>query len=178
MQQGKGTNINRNIRSPKVQLITDTGENLGIMATYEALRRANEAGMDLVEISSAKGVPVCKIMDYGKWKYEQSKKQKKNRQQSQGQITKEMKFRPNTGDNDLKYRAKQVDEFLKEGCKIRLVVRFRGREGEHIGDTGKALLERFLNMMQEEIIIEEGMKLDGRSVYIMIAPKKKNADNN
>lgn len=173
MQQGKGTNINRSIRAPKVLLITDSGENLGIMATYEALKRAIEAGMDLVEISNAKGVPVCKIMDYGKWKYEQSKKQKKNKQQSQGQITKEVKFRPNTGDNDLTYRAKQVDGFLQDGCKVRLVVRFRGREEERIAETGKALLERFLNLIQAECVIEEGMKLDGRSVYIMIAPPKK-----
>jgi len=171
MQQ-KGTNVNRGIRSPKVQLINDVGENLGIITINEALRYAMEASMDLVEISNAKGVPVCRLMDYGKWKYEQSKKQKKNKQQNQGQVTKELKFRPNTSDNDLVYRAKQVDEFLKDGCKARLVVRFRGREIEHISETGKSLLERFLNLIQTECIIEEGMKFDGRSVYIMVAPKK------
>lgn len=172
MQQ-KGTSINRSIRSPKVLLITESGENLGVVATNEALRRAMDGGMDLVQVSEAKGgVPVCKIMDYGKWKYEQAKKNKKNKQQSQSQTMKEMKFRPNTGDGDLVYRAKQVDEFLKEGYKIRLVVRFRGREEEHIAETGRALLERFLDLVQVECILEDTMKFEGRTVFITIAPGK------
>jgi translation initiation factor IF-3 len=169
--QEKNANINRSIRAPKVLLITETGENLGIIATSEALKRAIEVGEDLVEMSSANGVPVCKIMNYGKYKYEQSKKQKGNKQQKQ--VTKEIKFRPNTGENDLKYRAKQVDDFIQEEHKVKLTVRFRGREEEHIPETGKALLERFLNFITCECVIEEGMKFEGRSVYVLIAPRKK-----
>jgi len=163
------TRLNEKIRAPKVLLIDETGSNLGTVNTRDALQKAKEAGLDLVEVNGGQ-VPVCKLMDFGKYKYEQVKKDKLNSKKQTITVTKEIKFRPTTGDNDLVYRAKQVDEFIKEKNKVRLAVRFRGREAAHIRDTGKTLLEKFLSMLTTSYNIESEMAIEGGSIAIIIAP--------
>lgn len=167
-------NINNAIKAKNVFLINEAGEKLGVVHIKEALYKAKEALMDLVEVGNSNtiGVPVCKIMDYGKWKYEQSKKEKKSRQNQQKILTKEIKFRPNTGENDLKYRAKQAEEFLKEGHKVKLTVRWKGREGEHINETGKNLLEKYLKMIEAKFNLEGNARFEERTLCLIISPVK------
>lgn len=169
----KEININNKIRAQKILLIDENGQNVGIFKTQDALFRAKTAGLDLVEVSAGQnGMPVCKILDYGKWKYEQTKQIKKQKSQIKKQEVKEIKFRPNTGDNDLRYRAKHAGEFLSEGHKIKLVVRFRGREQEHMFETGKALLEKFMSMMEVEYEIEDMAKVENGAIVLLLGSKK------
>lgn len=165
----KKANINQNIRSRNVLLIDENGNNLGEVETRVALAKALEVGLDLVEVSAGKkGAPVCRIMDYGKWKYEQTKRQKKNVHHRQQ--TKEVKFRPNTGDNDLAYRARHTDKFLKSGNRVKLIVRFKGREQEHMYKTGKNLLDKFLALLTENFIMHGNAVAAGNSISLTILP--------
>lgn len=168
MKESTSININRSIRASQILLIDEHGENLGKIALQDALKKAREAGLDLVEVNRGKNGSVCRIMDYGKWKYRNTKKAKKNN--SHKKTTKEIKFRPNTGDNDLKYRAKQVSKFLESGNKVRLVVRFKGREMAHMYETGKSLLERFLELVEVNYAIYDSAKSDGRTITLMLNP--------
>lgn len=167
MAQAAKSNVNEKIRSPKVQLIDENGNNLGTVQTRDALRRAQESGLDLVEMNSGE-IPICKIMDFGKFKYEQMKRSKQNAKNQTVVVTKEIKFRPNTGDNDLLYRAKQVDQFLKDKNRVKLSVRFRGREIEHISSVGKSLIDKFLGMLKEEYVMEMAPHTDGGSVILIL----------
>jgi len=168
----KNTNVNHQIKFHSVLLIDENGSNLGNVPLKEALSRAFSLGLDLVEVSkNDKGIPICKIMDHGKWKYEQTKKVKKNTTQRQQQ-TKEIKFRPNTGVNDLVYRAKHVEEFLKEGNRVKLLVRFKGREQEHMFITGKNLLDKFLNMINGPYSIFDPAKVEDNSISLILFPSE------
>lgn len=162
--------VNNKIRSPKVVLISADGQNLGEMETRFALQRAREVGMDLVEISDQKGLPVCKILDYGKWKYAQSKKEKANKPTKQ--VTKEIKLRPTTDDNDLSYRSKHVKEFLHDGDKVKLTVRFKGREQAHMFETGRAMLEKFILLLDGESFNQSDAVVEGRNISITLHPAK------
>lgn len=170
MAQTDRSNVNEKIRSPRILLIDENGNNLGTIQTRDALRRAQESGLDLVEVNSGE-IPICKIMDFGKFKYEQIKKNKQNAKNQTVVITKEIKFRPNTGDNDLLYRAKQVDQFLKDKNRVKLSVRFRGREIEHISSVGKNLIEKFLGMLKEEYIMEMAPRTDGGFITLLLIGK-------
>jgi translation initiation factor IF-3 len=172
MNQDKQARINKNIKAKTVLLINEDGKNIGDVHLLKALDMASNAGLDLVEVSSGKGTPVCRIMDYGKWRYEQSKRQKKNKNQNHKQVVKEVKFRPNTGDNDLSYRAKQVDQFLKDTYKVKLCVRFKGRELEHMYHTGKDLLERFLGLVSVDYKMIGNAKAEGRNITLWIGPNE------
>lgn len=165
-------NINREIKSAKVLLIDENGKNTGVVPTSEALNTAYELNLDLVEVGNKGDISVCKIIDYGKWKYEQDKKQKKSAQTSTKTITKEIKLRPNTGDNDLDYRAKHIDEFLAEDYKVKITIKFRGREQEHMMSTGKELLERFFNKITHKFNVHSNINMDGNTITVIIeAPK-------
>lgn len=170
MDQNKQTKINRNIRAQTVLLIDQDGKNVGTMATSKALEMALESGFDLVEVSSGKEIPVCRIMDYGKWRYEQSKRDRKNKNQHKSQGAKEIKFRPNTGINDLSYRAKRFDEFISDGYRVKLSVRFKGREIEHMYSTGKDLLERFLSLAKSNYKILGSAVVEGRNIALWAGP--------
>lgn len=141
--------INNDIRISEVRLIDATGAQVGVVPTFEAKRQAKVAGLDLVEISPKTRPPVCKIMDFGKFKYEATKKLKDEKSKQHHSKTKEIKFHPNTQEHDYSYRLKQAKEFLEEGNKVKAVVTFRGREmhyverGQKILDTMKADLDGF-----------------------------------
>jgi translation initiation factor IF-3 len=168
MQQEGQAKINNNIKASTVLLIDENGKNVGNVHLSEALSRANSIGLDLVEVSSGKKTPVCRIMDYGKWRFEQTKRQKRNKNQNHKQGSKEIKFRPNTNHNDLSYRAKQVAGFIKDGYRVKLSVRFKGREVAHMFDTGKDLLEKFLSLITIDYKIMGNAIAEDRSIALWI----------
>ena len=155
-----------------MRLISGEGEQLGVVSLKEAMSMAEEQDVDLVEISPAAKPPVCKLMDFGKYKYEQSKKRDEaKKKQKQVQI-KEIKFRPGTDDGDYNIKMRKVREFLADGDKVKITLRFRGRAMAH-QQIGAQLLERVKTDVAEEAQIESFPKLEGRQMVMMLAPKKK-----
>lgn len=168
----KQTRINGEITAPEVRLVGVEGEQLGIVKIYDALRQAEEADLDLVEIAPTAQPPVCKIMDYGKFKYQESKKQHEAKlKQKQVQI-KEIKFRPGTDEGDYQIKLRNLIKFLEEGDKTKITLRFRGREMAH-QEIGMAQLRRVSNDLAELAVVEQFPKMEGRQLVMMLAPKKK-----
>src|SRR5262249_14849672 len=156
--------VNRRIRVPEVRVILDDGTQLGVMPTYEALRTAEERGLDLVEVSPKAGPPVCRIMDYGKFKFEQSKKTRQAKKNASVIEIKEIKFRPKTDDHDFEFKVRHIRKFLQEGNKVRLVIAFRGREIVH-PETGKAMLDNVIRACRAFATVEQfPMRWGGRMV--------------
>jgi translation initiation factor IF-3 len=165
-----GLRINNRIRVPEVRVIADEGEQLGILQTHEALRLAEERGLDLVEISPRAFPPVCRIMDYGKYKYEQAKKKQQARKHASTVEIKEIKFRPKTEDHDMDFKVKHVRRFLEGGNKVRLAVVFRGREITH-PQTGMNVLNRVVEATQDLATVEVTPNMEGRRMIMIISPK-------
>jgi translation initiation factor IF-3 len=164
--------INREITAPEVRLVSDSGEQLGIVAIAEALRLAEERDVDLVEIAPMAKPPVCKLMDYGKFRYrEQKKAHEAKLKQKQIQV-KEIKFRPGTDEGDYQVKLGKLVEFLKEGDKAKVTLRFRGREMAH-QEFGLRILERVKADLDELGIVEQFPRLEGRQMVMVLAPKKK-----
>ena len=155
-----------------MRLISSTGEQLGIVSTRQAMSMAEEEDIDLVEISSNATPPVCKLMDFGKFKYEQSKKRDEaKKKQKQVQI-KEIKFRPGTDDGDYNIKMRNIQRFLADGDKVKITLRFRGREMAH-QQLGAQLLKRVQEDLVEVGAVEQFPKMEGRQMVMMVAPKKK-----
>jgi len=165
----QGLRINHRIRVPEVRVIAEE-EQLGVMPTHEALRLAEEKGLDLVEISPRAFPPVCRIMDYGKYKYEEAKKKQQARKRASTVETKEIKFRPKTEGHDMAFKVKHVRRFLEGGNKVRLVIVFRGREITH-PQTGMAVLNRIVDMCNDIAVVEATPNMEGRRMIMVIAPK-------
>jgi translation initiation factor IF-3 len=165
-----GLRINHRIRVPEVRVIADEGEQLGILQTHEALRLAEERGLDLVEISPRAFPPVCRIMDYGKYKYEQAKKKQQAQKHASTTEIKEIKFRPKTEAHDMDFKVKHVRRFLEGGNKVRLAVVFRGREITH-PQTGIAVLNRVVEATQDLATVEVTPNMEGRRMIMIISPK-------
>jgi translation initiation factor IF-3 len=164
-----GLRINHRIRVPEIRVILDE-EQLGIMPTHEALRLAEEKGLDLVEISPRAFPPVCRIMDYGKYKYEEAKKKQQAKKRASTVETKEIKFRPKTEGHDMDFKVKHVRRFLEEGNKVRLAVVFRGREITH-PQTGLAVLHRVIERCADISSVEANQNMEGRRMIMVISPK-------
>jgi translation initiation factor IF-3 len=162
--------VNRRIRVPQVRVIGADGQQLGVLATDEALRIAEESGLDLVEVSPKAMPPVCKIMDYGKFKYENSKKTKDARKHQSTVTLKEIKFRPKTDDHDFDFKVKHIRRFLGEGNKAKLVVIFRGREIVH-PETGHDVLKRVIEVTSDIAQVEQVPVMDGRRMLCILAPR-------
>ena len=155
-----------------MRLISSTGEQLGIVSTRQAMSMAEEEDIDLVEISPNAAPPVCKLMDFGKFKYEQSKKRDEaKKKQKQVQI-KEIKFRPGTDDGDYNIKMRNIQRFLADGDKLKITLRFRGREMAH-QQLGAQLLKRVQEDLVEVGAVEQFPKMEGRQMVMMVAPKKK-----
>lgn len=169
---GDELRVNRQIRMPEVRLIGSDGAQLGIFITSEALRRAENEGLDLVEISPTARPPVCKIMDYGKYKYEQSKKKHEQKKHQVVIKVKEIKFRPTTDEHDLQTKLKHIVRFLEEKNKVKVTIKFRGREISHI-DIGRALMERIKDSVKEHGSVEEEAKVEGKQLFMLLGPGKK-----
>lgn len=164
--------MNERIRAREVMLIDQDGKNRGIVGIRDALGVARDAALDLVQMSKGKnGVPVCRIMDHGKWKFQHSKKNKENRRKSQQSQLKEIKLRPNTDDHDMGYRAKNAVKFLAAGHRVKVLVRFRGREHHHMISTGQSMLERFVELLGDaEFRIDKPAAVEAHSISIILAP--------
>jgi translation initiation factor IF-3 len=166
--------INERIRTPRCRLIGDDGEQLGIFNIGDALRMADEQGLDLVEIAPTADPPVCKIMDFGKYRYEQAIKAKIARKHQTTIQVKEIKFRPKIDKHDYETKKRHVIRFLESGAKVKVTIMFRGREMVH-ADRGLVILERLAEDLRELAIIESHPKLEGRNMLMLLAPSKKEA---
>ena len=162
--------VNEEIQEAQVRLIGDDGEQLGIMSSDEALNIAEERDLDLVMISPAAKPPVCKIMDYGKFRFEQAKREKENKKNQRVVEVKEIRMSPSIGENDFMVKLRNGQKFLAEGDRLKVTVRFRGREMAHT-DLGKQLLERYAAECAEIAKIDKGAKLEGRLMTQFLSPK-------
>jgi translation initiation factor IF-3 len=164
------TRINHRIRVPEVRLIGADGSQLGVVSTGEALRMAQEVGLDLVEVNAKADPPVCKILDFGKMKYEDKKKAAEAKRKQTVIEVKELKLRPKTDDHDLHVKANHARKFLEYGHKVKFTCRFRGREITH-PERALMQLEQILKMLEEIALVELAPRLDGRTMILQIAPK-------
>ncbi|MEE8339004.1 MAG: translation initiation factor IF-3 [Xanthomonadales bacterium] len=171
MAAKKEARRNENITAPQVRVIDADGEQAGIMAIQAALDLADEDGMDLVEIAPNAEPPVCRIMDYGKFRFEQAKKAQIARKKQKNTQLKEVKFRPGTEDHDYQVKMRNVRRFLDEGDKVKLTLRFRGREMAH-KELGAAMLKKVETDLGEEITVEQYPRMEGRQMVMMISAKK------
>jgi len=158
------------IRVPNVRLIDEEGEQVGVVTTEDARERAANAGMDLVEVSPNADPPVCKIIDYGKLKYEQQKKKNEARKKQKVIEVKEIKMRPNIDTHDYDVKMRAIHKFLGEGDKVKVTLRFRGREMAH-QELGMKLLDKVRNELEEEAKVEQFPKLEGRQMTMVMAPR-------
>ncbi|MFY0680557.1 MAG: translation initiation factor IF-3 [Thalassovita sp.] len=167
-----GPRINDRIRAQEIRLIGADGENVGVVSPARAMSMADEAGLDLVEISPNAEPPVCKIMDFGKFKYEQQKRESEARKNQKTIEVKEVKFRPNTDTHDYGVKLRNVFKFLENGDKVKVTLRFRGREMAH-QNLGRELLERVAEDTKELGKVENMPKMEGRQMVMMIGPLTK-----
>ena len=157
---------------PEIRCIDEKGEQVGIINTRDALKRAQELGLDLVEVSPNARPPVCRIMDFGKFKYDKDKKERQARKHQSHTKLKEIKFHANVGDHDYATKLRQANEFLLEGHRIKFSLYFRGRENAH-HDIGFALFERVAGDLGEHGVIEQQARMMGRSLIMVAVPRKK-----
>jgi translation initiation factor IF-3 len=166
-----GPRVNDRIRCPEVRLIGADGENVGVVTPERAMEMASDAGLDLVEISPNADPPVAKIMDYGKFKYEQQKRESEARKKQKTIEVKEVKMRPNTDDHDFERKVNDAIKFLEKGDKVKVTLRFRGREMAH-QTLGLELLHRVADKLEGIGKVENMPKLEGRQMVMMIGPAK------
>ncbi len=164
--------INERIRVPEVRLVGPSGEQVGIVRTDDARKLAYEADLDLVEVAPNAKPPVCKIMDYGKFKYEQDQKARESRKNQQQTVVKEQKFRPKIDEHDYQTKKGNVERFLEKGNKVKVTIMFRGREQSR-PELGYRLLERLADDIGELGVVEARPKQDGRNMTMVIAPARK-----
>jgi translation initiation factor IF-3 len=169
-QRETGPRVNDRIRAPEIRLIGAEGENLGVVKPHQAMMLAEEAGLDLVEISPNAVPPVCKIMDFGRYKYEVQKREAEARKKQKIIEIKEIKFRPNTDTHDYEVKMRSIFRFLEEGDKVKVTMRFRGREMAH-QNIGAELLQRVAGDVDGVGKVESMPKLEGRQMIMMIAPR-------
>ena len=172
-QRETGPRVNERINNPELRLIDEDGENVGLVTPQRAMIMAEEAGLDLVEISPNANPPVCKIMDFGKFKYETQKKEAEARKKQKVIEIKEVKFRPNTDTHDYEVKMRNVYKFIENGDKVKITMRFRGREMAH-QQIGMELLKRVESDLETMANVEQFPTLEGRQLVMMMAPNKKN----
>ncbi|MBE8163085.1 MAG: translation initiation factor IF-3 [Bdellovibrionaceae bacterium] len=159
--------VNGRIRVPEVRVIDHTGAMLGVISTRDALAKAREEGLDLVEVAAEAKPPTCKIMDYGQWKYDSKKQAKENRKRQKTVSLREIQVRPRTGENDLNIKLAKAREFLEEGDKVKINLRFMGREMAH-KDLGLQLIEKMIKSLKDIAIVETPPKQEGRHMFAIV----------
>ena len=164
------TNINRKIRAREVRVIDPDGEQIGVVPIETALATAADLGLDLVEVSPNANPPVCKIMDYGRYKYEQTKKKQEAKKKQTTFQVKEIKVRPKTGDHDLQVKMGHIRKFLGKKDKVKVTVLFRGREIT-LSDRGRELLQRIASEFEDIAVVEQLPKFEGRTMMMVLSPK-------
>jgi len=163
--------INEQIRDREIRLIGENGEQVGIMSPKEAMKLAEEAGLDLVKIAPTAKPPVCKIVDYGKYKYEQVRKEKEAKKKQRVIEVKEIRLSPNIDTNDLNTKVNNARKFLTKGDKVKITLRFRGREMAHM-NTSKHILDDFAEALSDIAVIEKAPKVEGRSMTMFLTEKR------
>lgn len=164
--------INEQIRDKEVRLISEKGEQLGIYPAKEALQMAQDAGLDLVKIAPNAVPPVCKIVDYSKYRYDQMRKEKEAKKNQKVSELKEIRLSPNIDDNDLKTKANSARKFISKGDKVKVTLRFRGREMAHV-QLGKDILDNFFAQVEDVAVLDKPTKMEGRNMMMFLAEKKK-----
>ena len=159
--------INSSIRISPIRVVSETGEQLGVISTEDALERARDVGLDLVEVAPNERPPVCRIMDYGKYKYDKNKKTNRNQSHTK---TKEIRLRPKTGDEDIRTKIRRAEKFLQHKDKVQVSVLFRGREMAHI-EEGRKVMEQVIELLDEVGKVETAPQQHGRRMICMIAPR-------
>jgi translation initiation factor IF-3 len=165
--------INEEIRAKEVRLNSATNEPLGIVQLQDALRMAIEQNLDLVEVAPTAKPPVCRIMDFGKFKYEQQKREKEVKKKQKVVTVKEVKLRPNIEDHDFEVKFKNAQRFLEDGDKVKVTIMFRGRELSH-PELGRKVLDKMALQIKDIANIERGAKLEGKNMIMILAPKPQN----
>jgi translation initiation factor IF-3 len=160
------------IRVREVRLIDAEGNQAGIVPTPEAVRMAQEKGMDLVEIAPQASPPVCKILDYGKYKFELEKKNRETKKKQKLVKMKEIRMQPKIEDHDLRFKAKHVQQFLDEGNKVKVTIRFRGRELAHT-ELGKVVLDDLLELLEDSYVLDRPALMEGRFMSMIVSPRAK-----
>ena len=163
--------INEQIRDKEVRVIGEDGEQLGIMSAREALQLAEEAGVDLVKIAPTAKPPVCKIVDYGKFKYEQTRREKEAKKKQKVIEIKEIRLSPNIDTNDLNTKVANARKFISKGDRVKVTLRFRGREMAHV-QSSKQILDVFAEKMQDIAVVEKAPKLEGRNMSMFLTEKR------
>jgi translation initiation factor IF-3 len=165
------TRVNERIRVPEVRVIGPDGDQIGIMRTDQALRFAQERDLDLVEVAPEARPPVCRVLDYSKYKYEQAQKQKQARKHQQQIVIREIKFRPKIAQHDYDTKKGHVERFLRHKDKVKITIMFRGREVTH-PERGRMILDRLAEELSELAVVEQRPNLDGRNMTMMLGPSK------
>ena len=163
--------INEQIRDREVRLIGQNGEQLGIMSARDAYKHAQEAGLDLVKIAPTAKPPVCKIIDYGKYKYEQARKEKEAKKKQKIIEIKEVRLSPNIDTNDLNTKVNNARKFISKGNKVKVTLRFRGREMAHVQQS-KHILDDFAKLLEDLAVVEKPAKLEGRNMSMVLTEKR------
>jgi translation initiation factor IF-3 len=163
-----GPRINRAIRVPEVRLIDEDGTQLGVVPTAQAMEMARQRDLDLVEVAANSMPPVCKLQDYGRAKYEQTKREREAKKHQHAVELKELRLRPGTDDHDVDVRARSARRFIEEGHKVRLLVRFRGREAAH-PEIARAQIDRIVKSLADIAIVEQGPMMEGRAMFAVLA---------
>jgi translation initiation factor IF-3 len=166
--------VNNQIRAREVRLIGQNGEQLGIVPIPRALEMARTSNLDLVEVSPTAVPPVCRLLDYGKYKYEQTRKEREARKTQKTQALKEMRLKPKIGEHDLDFKTRLIENFLKDGDKVKVTVNFRGRENAH-PELGRAVLEEVVKRLSDSGAVERAPLLEGRSMTMILAPTPRRA---
>lgn len=169
--------VNREIRAPKVRVISHTGEQVGVITLQEALAMADQEGLDLVEIVPGSNPPVCKIINFGKFRYDQTKREKESKKAQHQVKVKEVKLKPNTDDHDVETKLRHARDFLEKGNKVKMTCTFRGREMAHT-EIGERMMHKFCEELEDVAMLESPIKLMGRMLIAVLAPgvkKKKDA---
>ena len=176
MKEGKEINneamINEQIRDREVRLIGENGEQLGIMSSREAFQKAQDAGLDLVKVAPMAKPPVCKIVDYGKYRYEQARREKEARKKHHIVDIKEIRMSPNIDANDLNTKVGAARKFLTKGDKVKVTIRFRGREMAHM-NASRPVLDNFAKQVEDIAFLEKPAKIEGRNMSIVLGQKRK-----
>ena len=168
--RGPQIRVNRRIRVPEVRVVLDDGTMLGVITTQDALRKAQELGLDLVEVNPKSNPPVCKILDYGKFKYEEKKRQSEAKKKQTIVELKEVKLRPKTDDHDLNFKLRAARRFIESGNKVKFTVRFRGREITH-PEVARRQLDWLVENVSDISNIEQRAQMEGRTMSLIISPK-------
>lgn len=164
--------VNERIRAKSVRLIDENGKQMGIKPTNEAIEIAKERELDLVEVSPEANPPVCKLLDYGKYKFEQEKKKKESKKRQKNVKLKEIRMQPKIEEHDLAFKTKHIREFLESGFKVKVTIRFRGRELAHT-ELGRDVLDRVLVILENSYTLESPPKMEGRFMSMLLNPQSK-----